>query len=73
MAVDSIISRLTRYSSWLYSRHWEGWEILTIAVVALALILLLARARRKARFNTRRMFPYRPIIGIRLAQGRARH
>jgi hypothetical protein len=73
MTVDSIISRLTQYSSLLYNRHWERWEILTIAIVALALILLVARARRRTRINTRYVQRYSPIIGIRLAQGRTRH
>ncbi len=77
MTVDSIISRLTQYSSWLYSRNWEGWEILTIAIVALALVLLVARARRKARINkrvkTRYIHQYAPTIGIRLAHRGARH
>jgi len=71
--LDSIISRLTQYSSWMFSRHWQGWEILTIAIVALALILLVARARRKARINRRHTQQYAPIIGIRLAHRGARH
>jgi len=73
MTVDSIISRLTQYSSWLYSRNWEGWEILTIAIVALALVLLLGGARRKTRINTRHIHQYTPVIGIRLAHRGARH
>jgi hypothetical protein len=71
--VNSIISRLTQYSSWLYNRHWERWEILTIAIVALALILLMARARRKAKINARHIQRYTPTIGIRLAHRGARH
>ncbi|HUT47301.1 MAG TPA: hypothetical protein VMX36_13535 [Sedimentisphaerales bacterium] len=73
MTVDSIISRLTQYSSWLYSRNWERWEILTIAIVALALVLLVGAARRKARINTRHIHQYTPVIGIRLAHRRTRH
>ena len=72
MTVDSIISRLTQYSSSLFSRNWERWEILTIAIVALALILLVARARRKTRINTRHIHQYTPTIGIRLAHPGAR-
>ncbi|MGB2863029.1 MAG: hypothetical protein WBC05_06865 [Sedimentisphaerales bacterium] len=71
--VDSIISRLTQYSSWLLSRNWERWEILTIAIFALFLILLVARARRKARIRTRYIPQYTPTIGIRLAHRGARH
>ena len=71
--VNSIISRLTQYSSWLFSRDWERWEILTIAIVALVMILLVGRARRKARINTRYIPHYTPTIGIRLAHRGARH
>lgn len=74
MTIDSIISRLNQYSSWLYNRHWERWEILTIVIVALFLLLLVLRAKRKAKINTTRyMSRYTPVIGIRLVQGRARH
>ena len=73
MTIDSIISRLTQYSSWLFSRNWERWEILTIAIVALALILLVGGARRKARIKTRPIQQYTPTIGIRLAHRGARH
>jgi len=73
MTIDSIISRLTQYSSLLYSRHWERWEIMTIAGIALALILLVAIARRKTSINARRIQNYTPTIGIRLAHRGARH
>ena len=72
--VNSIISRLTQFSSWLLSRNWERWEILTIAIVALALVLLVGRAaRRKTRTRTRHIHQYTPVIGIRLAHRGARH
>jgi hypothetical protein len=71
--VNSIISRLTQHSSWLFSRNWERWEILTIAIVALFLLLLVLRALRKARINTRYIPHYTPTIGIRLAYRGARH
>jgi hypothetical protein len=74
--VDSIISRLTQYSSLLFSRNWERWEILTIAIVALVLLLLVLRAWRKTRIstiNSRHMYQYTPIIGSRLAHPGARH
>jgi len=73
MTVDSIISRLTQYSSWLYNRHWERWEILTIAIIVLAVVLFVGAARRKTRINTRHIHQYTPVIGIRLAHRGARH
>ncbi|MCK4816675.1 hypothetical protein KA005_12970 [bacterium] len=74
--VDSFISRLTRFSSWLFSRQWEREEILIIAIVALFLLLIVLRARRKARTRIRYMPPrYAPrtTIGIRLANPTARY
>jgi type II secretory pathway component PulF len=73
MTIDSFMSRLTQYFSLLYSRHWERWEIMTIAGVALALILLVAIARRKTRIKTRYIHHYTPVIGSRLAHHGARH
>ena len=71
--VDSIISKFSEYSSWLYSRNWERSEILIIAIVALFLLFLVLRARRKARVRTRYIPQFTPTIGIRLAHGGARH
>lgn len=74
--VDSIISRLNQFSSWLISRQWEREEILITAIVALFLLLLVLRARRKARTRIRYAPPrYAPrtTIGIRLAHPGARH
>jgi predicted PurR-regulated permease PerM len=74
--VDSIISRLNQFSSWLFSRQWERQEILITAIVALFLLLLVLRAWRKARTRIRYMPPrYAPrtTIGIRLAHPGARH
>ena len=73
--VNSIISRLNQFSSWLISRQWERNEILIIAAVALFLLLLVLRARRKAKtrikYRPHRYTP-RTTIGIRLAHPTAR-
>ena len=74
--VNSIISKLSQFSSWLVSRQWEREEILITAIVALFLLLLVLRARRKARTRIRyRPHSYIPrtTIGIRLANPTARH
>ena len=68
--VNNIINRFTQLYSWLISRQWEREEILIIAVVSLFLLLLILRARRKAKGRT--SIPhYEPTnattIGIRLA------
>ena len=74
--VDSIINRLTQFSSWLFSRQWEREEILITAIAALFLLLLALRARRKARTRIRyRPHRYAPrtTIGVRLAHPGAGH
>lgn len=74
--VNSIISKLNQFSSWLLSRQWERQEILTIALVAFSLLLLVLVARRKARTRIRYMphsYVPRSTIGVRLANPAARH
>ncbi len=74
--VDSIISKLTEFSSWLFSRQWERDEILITAIVALFLFLLVLRTRRKTKTRIRYIPPrYAPrtTIGVRLANPGAGH
>ncbi len=74
--VNSIISKLNQFSSWLLSRQWERQEILIIALVAFSLLLLVLVARRKARTRIRYMphsYVPRTTIGIRLANPATRH
>ena len=73
MTINSFISKLARYSSSLYSRQWEQWEILTIAGIALALILLVIITRLKKKIRTRHIYHYTPVIGVRLAHPKARY
>ena len=70
MSVESFINRLTQCFSWLYYRQWERWELLTIAIMALVLLSLVVRAKRKARTEVRQLRERSPIIGIRLAERR---
>jgi len=69
MTVDSIISRLTQYFSSLQSRHWERWELLMIAGIALALILLVVIARLKMRIKARHIHRYTPVIDTSIHAG----
>jgi len=73
MTLESFINRLTQYCSLLYTRQWERWELLTIAAVAMILLLLVMRGRRKVRFrrtSAHHLYERSPIIGVRLAQRR---
>ena len=47
MTIDGIINKLSEFSSWLYHRRWERWELLAIAIVVLAIIILKVRAYLK--------------------------
>jgi hypothetical protein len=48
MSVKDLANKLTQYFSWLYyQRQWTQWELLTIAITALVLLLLIANRRRK--------------------------
>jgi len=50
MTVESLMNRFTQYISWLYfGREWAGWELQTIAVTALILLLFILLQRRKAK------------------------
>ncbi len=49
MTVETFKDKLTQYFSWPYYGQWEGWALLTIAITALVLLLLAARAQAKSK------------------------
>jgi len=78
MTVESLIDRAAQYASWLYNgREWARWELLTAALTALVLVLLLMiRQRRKAKTRIVRPMQtpeHSPTIGINLDTGRVAH
>jgi hypothetical protein len=73
MAVETLIDKVTEFFSWLYYRQWARWELMAVAITALVLLLLAGGARRRARANLKRLRERSPIVGINLAQRRARH
>lgn len=70
MTVESLMNTFTQYVSWLYSgRIWARWELQTIAVTALVLLLFFLIQRRKARSrkaNTKQFQERSSIKGINL-------
>ena len=70
MTVESLMNTFTKYVSWLYTqREWARWELLTIALAAMVLLLfiLVHRRRAKARRSTARQVLRKPsTIGINL-------
>jgi hypothetical protein len=73
MTVDRIINRLSKFSSWLYYRQWEKWELLTIAIVVLAILILMVKARLKVAAAEKRFRERSPIVGVRMAKHGKRH
>lgn len=71
MTVESLINRLTQYASMLYYRQWATWEIVAVAAVVIALLLLIGAWRRTGDAE-RRLRERSPIVGINLA-GHKRH
>jgi uncharacterized membrane protein YcjF (UPF0283 family) len=74
MTVESLMNTFTQYISWLYSeRQWATWELQTIAITALVLLLLIMIVRRKARTKkagTRHFKEHSSTIGINLDEGK---
>jgi hypothetical protein len=73
MTVDGIINRLSDVFSWLYYRRWERWELLTIAIAALVILILIVRAHLKVAANAKRLRERSPIVGVRMADHGRRH
>ena len=68
MSIESLINKITRFFLHLYYRHWNGWELLTIALVALLLVLLLLRAQQKRKAMKRNGHVYASVIGKKLTE-----
>ncbi|MHC4500378.1 MAG: hypothetical protein ACYS21_14840 [Planctomycetota bacterium] len=51
MTLHNMVSKITQFFSWLYyKREWATWELILMAVVALAiLIILIGHRKAKAR------------------------
>ncbi len=73
MTVEGIIDRLSGVFSWLYYRQWERWELLAIAIAALVVLILMARAHLKVTANAKRFRERSPIVGVRMAKHGRRH
>jgi hypothetical protein len=72
MVVEGFIDKLTEFCSWLYYRNWERWEQMAIAIVAVAVLLFIVRAKRKASNVEKPIQEHSPIIGIKLARQRGK-
>jgi len=77
MTVESLMNTFTQYVSWLYSgREWARWELLTVAITALVLLLLILVQRRKAKAGkivAQQVKKNSSTIGINLDTGKEAH
>ena len=74
----SLVGRLRQFLLWLYYGHeWTRWEILTIGIVVLGVLLLIVRQLRKRmirRVYTCQLPGQSPVIGMNLGgRKRSRH
>jgi len=77
MTVESLMNRFIQYVSWLYfDREWARWELQTIAITALVLLLLILVHRRKAKAGkiaAKQIEKRSSIIGVNLDAGKGIH
>ena len=73
MTVESLMNTFTQYASWLYTqREWARWELLTVALTAMVLLLfiLVNRRRAKARRIAKKQVAKKPLtIGANFDAG----
>lgn len=77
MTVESLMNTFTQYISWLYSgREWARWELQTVAITAMVLLLLILVQRRKAKpkkIGAMQIKKTSSTIGIKLDAGKGAH
>lgn len=77
MIVSSFVDRLNQFVSRLSERQWAEWEILTIAITALFVLLWIMRRRRQRAVRSvyeNQFLESSPVIGMNLgAHKRSRH
>jgi hypothetical protein len=70
MTVYSLLGDLIKFVSWLCFEHqWAKWELLTIAVIPLFLLLLILKLRRKRTvtgIHTNKLQARSPIVGVKI-------
>jgi hypothetical protein len=77
MTVESLMNTFTQYVSWLYSgREWARWELQTIAIAVLVLLLFFLLHRRKSkagRIVAKQVEKPSSTIGVNLDAGKGSH
>ncbi|MFC1793610.1 hypothetical protein ACFL3Q_08500 [Planctomycetota bacterium] len=77
MIASSFVDRFNLYMLWLSERQWAEWEIITIAVIALFVLLWIIRRLRKRAIRNiydNQFLENTPVIGAKLgSRKRRRH
>ena len=76
MIISSFIDRSGQFVSWLFQREWAEWEIITIAVtVVFVLLWIISRQRKRAirRVYENRFMESSPVIGMNLGAHKRSH
>ena len=69
MIVSSFIDRLGQFVSWLFQRQWSGWGIITIAGIAVFVVIWIMKRQRKlalCNICDNQFLESTPIIGAKL-------
>jgi len=76
MIARSFVDRLNQSMSFLYQRQWAEWEILTIAMTALFVLVWITRRQRKRAVRNiyeNQFLEGSPVIGVNLGVHRRSH
>ena len=77
MIASSFVDSISQFMSWLSERQWAEWEIITIAVIALFVLLWIIRWQRKRAIRNiydNQFLENTPVIGAKLgSRKRRRH
>jgi len=69
MTVKELVQILIRYSSDLYFKQWQVWELSAIALTCSLILVLLVTRRRRAAAKVLCLPAVPPVIGARLLEG----
>jgi hypothetical protein len=75
MIASSFVDKLNLYMLWLSERQWAEWEIITIAVIALFVLLWIIRRLRKRAIRNiydNQFLENTPVIGAKLGSSKRR-
>ncbi|MHC4439299.1 MAG: hypothetical protein ACYS3S_18240 [Planctomycetota bacterium] len=77
MILSGFIDRPDQLASWIFQRQWAEWEIITIAVIVVFVVLWIMKGQRKRAYRNvydNQFLESTPVIGTKLgSRKRRRH